>query len=91
MPDAIAGYARVGVRGIGLWPASVQAYGIAKIRRLLDEHSLTATSYCCGNMFTAVEKTELKEQRGRNRALIEQAAELQVGALVCVFGGLCIG
>ena len=91
LPDAIAGYARNGVRGIGLWPASVQAYGVANTRRALDAHGLVATSYCCGSMFVATGKVERAKERERNRALLEQAAELGAKSLVCVSGGLPAG
>jgi sugar phosphate isomerase/epimerase len=91
LPDAIVGYARAGVRGIGLWPTSVQDYGVTNTRFLLNTHDLVATSYCCGNMFVATEKTELAKERERNRALVEQAAELSVKSLVCVSGALQAG
>jgi sugar phosphate isomerase/epimerase len=91
LPDAIAGYARAGVRGIGLWPGSVQAFGVANTRRALDAHGLMATSYCCGSMFVATGKAEVAKQRERNRALIGHAAELGAKSLVCVSGGLAIG
>ncbi len=91
LPDAIAGYARAGVRGIGLWPASVQAYGVANTRRALDAHGLVATSYCCGSMFVATGKAERAKERERNRALLEQAAQLGAKSLVCVSGGLPAG
>ncbi len=91
LPDAIAGYARAGVRGIGLWPASVQEYGVANTRRALQEHGLVGTSYCCGAMFIATEKADIAKQHDRNRALIEQAAELGVDSLICVSGGLPAG
>ncbi len=88
LPDAIAGYARAGVRGIGLWPTSVEDYGVAKTRRALDEHGLAATSYCCGSMFVATEKAGIAKQRDRNRTRVEQAAEIGAKSLVCVSGGL---
>src|SRR3954468_23656155 len=80
--DAIAGYASAGVRGIGLWPANVMEYGVTKARRALDQHRLIATSYCCGNMFVATEKSDIAKQRARNRTLIEQAAALGAKSLV---------
>lgn len=88
LPDAIVGYARAGVRGIGLWPASVAEYGIANTRRALVDSGLVATSYCCGTMFVATEKAEVAAQRARNRTLVEQAAELGAKSLVCVSGGV---
>ena len=88
LPEAIDGYARAGVRGIGLWPAHVTEYGVAKTRHVLDGHGLVATSYCCGNMFVATEKAGIAAQRARNRALVEHAAELGAKSLVCVSGGL---
>jgi sugar phosphate isomerase/epimerase len=91
LPDAIAGYARAGVRGIGLWPASVQAFGVANTRRALDAHGLVATSYCCGSMFVAAGGAEVAKERERNRMLIGQAAELGAKSLVCVSGSLATG
>jgi sugar phosphate isomerase/epimerase len=86
--EAIEGYARAGVRGIGLWPDTVTKYGVLKTRRLLDRLGLVATSYCCGSMFVAKEQVDIAAQRVRNRILIEQAAELGAKCMVCVSGAL---
>jgi Xylose isomerase-like TIM barrel len=87
VPEAIAGYARAGVRGIGLWPAAAREYSIANTRCALVEHGVVASSYCYGSMFVATDKVDLAKQRERNRKLIEEAAELSARCLVCVSGG----
>jgi sugar phosphate isomerase/epimerase len=89
LAEAVERYARAGVCGIGLWPASVTEYGVSKTRRALADHGLLATSYCCGKMFVATGNADIVRQRSRNRTLVEQAAELDASTLVCVSGGLC--
>jgi sugar phosphate isomerase/epimerase len=91
LPDAIAGYAEAGIRGIGLWPADVGRYGVDATRRAMDQHGLVATSLCCGSMFVATAKADIARQRERNRALVDQAAALDAHSMVCVSGGLAPG
>jgi sugar phosphate isomerase/epimerase len=91
LPDAIAGYAKAGIRGIGVWPADVERYGVAATRRAMDQHGLVATSLCCGSMFVATAKADIARQRERNRSLVDQAAALGARSLVCVSGGLAPG
>jgi sugar phosphate isomerase/epimerase len=91
LPEAIAGYARAGVRGIGIWPDAVHDLGVAPTRRLIVRHDMIVSSYCCGRMFMARSPSDRAKQRERNRILIEEAAELGAQCLVCVSGGLPAG
>src|SRR3954454_20197700 len=84
LPEAIAGYAQAGVRGIGIWPEAVESCGLANTRKLLNSHDMVVSSYCCGSMFVARGAAERADQRDRNRALVEQAAEIGAHCLVCV-------
>jgi sugar phosphate isomerase/epimerase len=88
LPDAVAGYAETGVRGIGIWPEAVESCGLTNTRKLLKTHDMAVSSYCCGSMFVARSAAELIDQRDRNRALVDQAAEIGARCLVCVSGGL---
>ena len=91
LPDAIAGYARVGVRGIGIWPNAVHDFGVAATRKLIMRHDLVVSSYCCGSMFLARDPADRIKQKERNRILVEEAAGLGAQCLVCVAGGLPAG
>jgi len=86
LAEAIDGYARAGIRGIGIWPDKLAECGMAEARRLLGRTGLSVTSYCAGEM--VVDRTGKPQNTDRNKRLIDQAAELGATCLVCVVGGL---
>jgi sugar phosphate isomerase/epimerase len=86
LAEAIDGYARAGVRGIGIWPDKLAECGLAEARRLLDDAGLAVTSYCVGEMI--VDSAGRPQAAERNRRLVDEAAALGAQCLVCVVGGL---
>ncbi|MFH8347056.1 sugar phosphate isomerase/epimerase family protein [Streptomyces sp. NPDC018045] len=91
LPELVDGCARAGVRGVGLWRAPVQEYGVAAAGRLVRDAGLTVTSLCRGGFFTALDPKERADALDDNRAAIEEAATLGTDTLVLVSGGLPLG
>ncbi|MFH8405086.1 sugar phosphate isomerase/epimerase family protein [Streptomyces sp. NPDC018019] len=88
LPELADGCARAGVRGVGLWRAPVQEYGVSAAARLVRDAGLDVTSLCRGGFFTASDPKERAEALADNRAAIEEAAALGTDTLVLVSGGL---
>ncbi|MGE0733865.1 MAG: sugar phosphate isomerase/epimerase family protein [Alphaproteobacteria bacterium] len=86
LAEAIDGYAKAGIRGIGIWPDKLAECGLAAARRLLGRTGLRVTSYCAGEM--VVDRAGKPQNTDRNKRLIDEAAELGAVCLVCVVGGL---
>lgn len=88
LEQAIAGYARRGVHGIGVWRDKLAECGLARARRLLADAGAWVPSLCkAGDL-------ALMRERGPGAALadcrqaIDQAAEIGAGAVVFVCGGV---
>jgi len=87
LEEAIAGYARHGVRGIGVWRDKLAECGLARARRLLRDADAWVPSLCkAGDL-------ALLRARGPGAALadcrqaIDEAAEIGAAAVVFVCGG----
>ncbi len=89
LAEAIAGYARAGIAGIGIWPDKLEECGLAAARRLLADHRLAVSGYCAGEM--SVDRHGARQAQDRNRRLVDEAAALGAACLVCVAGGLETG
>jgi sugar phosphate isomerase/epimerase len=89
LAQAIDGYARAGIRGIGVWPDKLADCGVAAARRHLRDAGMTVTSYCVGEMI--VDRDGRAQLEDRNRRLVDEAAEIGAGCMVCVLGGLPAG
>ncbi|WP_435603154.1 sugar phosphate isomerase/epimerase family protein [Streptomyces sp. bgisy130] len=88
LPQLADGCARAGVRGVGLWRAPVQQYGVAAAARLIRDAGLRVSSLCRGGFFTALDPGERAAALDDNRAALDEAAALGTDALVLVSGGL---
>ncbi|AZS71933.1 sugar phosphate isomerase [Streptomyces lydicus] len=88
LPELADGCAREGVRGVGLWRAPVQQYGVAAAARLIRDAGLRVTSLCRGGFFTALDPGERTAALDDNRAALDEAAALGTDTLVLVSGGL---
>ncbi|WP_411137269.1 sugar phosphate isomerase/epimerase family protein [Streptomyces sp. C10] len=88
LPELADGCARAGVRGVGLWRAPVQQYGVAAAARLIRDAGLGVTSLCRGGFFTALDPGERAAALDDNRAALDEAAALGTDTLVLVSGGL---
>jgi sugar phosphate isomerase/epimerase len=89
LAEAIDGYARAGVRGIGIWPDKLAECGLAAARRRLADAGLAVTSYCAGEMI--VDRAGRPQAAERNKRLVDEAAALGAHCLVAVLGGLPAG
>jgi sugar phosphate isomerase/epimerase len=89
LAQAIEGYARAGIRGIGIWPDKLAELGLPQARRMLASAGLAVTSYCVGEML--VDRAGKLQTAERNRRMIDEAAALAADCLVCVMGGLPAG
>jgi sugar phosphate isomerase/epimerase len=89
LAQAIDGYARAGIRGIGVWPDKLAELGLAAARRQLRDAGMTVTSYCVGEV--VVDRDGRPQPDERNRRLVDEAAEIGAGCMVCVLGGLPAG
>ncbi|MER0480044.1 sugar phosphate isomerase/epimerase family protein [Streptomyces sp. Edi2] len=88
LPELADGCARAGVRGVGLWRAPVQEYGVAAAARLVRDAGLRVTSLCRGGFLTAPDPGERAAALDDNRAAVDEAAALGTDTLVLVSGGL---
>jgi sugar phosphate isomerase/epimerase len=86
LPEAVAGCARIGIPGIGLWRDKVAEVGVARAAKVVADAGLTVTSLCRGGFFTSGPAATAD-----NRRAVEEAAALNAGVLVLVVGGLPAG
>jgi len=89
LKEAIAGYAKAGVRGIGVWPDKLRECGLGVAKRLLAESGLAVTSYAGGELF--VDRRGAVQPDDFVRRLIDEAAAIGAACLICVVGGLPAG
>lgn len=86
--QAIDGYARSGVHGIGIWRDKLQETGVAKTRAALNAAGSWVPSLCKAGDIA------LLDQRGRRAALvdcrraIDEASEIGARCVVFVAGGI---
>jgi sugar phosphate isomerase/epimerase len=89
LKEAIAGYAKAGVRGIGVWPDKLRECGLAEAKRRLAESGLVVSSYAGGELF--VKRDGAVQPDDVAHRLVDEAAEIKADCLVCVVGGLPAG
>ncbi|WP_406304940.1 sugar phosphate isomerase/epimerase [Streptomyces sp. NBC_00885] len=88
LPELTEACRTLGIGGVGLWRAPVQAYGVYAAARLVRDSGLTVTSLCRGGFFTATDPAERTRALADNRTAIEEAAALGTDTLILVSGGL---
>ncbi|MEV0221675.1 sugar phosphate isomerase/epimerase family protein [Streptomyces sp. NPDC050704] len=91
LPELVEGCLELGIPGIGLWRAPVQAYGLDATAKLIRDAGLAVTTLCRGGFFTAIDPAERASALDDNRAAIDEAATLGTDTLVLVSGGLPAG
>ncbi len=89
--EAVAGCARAGVTGIGLWREPVAEYGLDRSAKLVRDAGLRVTSLCRGGFFTGATAAERARSLDDNRRAVDEAATLGTDVLVLVSGGLPVG
>lgn len=88
LPEAIDGYARLGVAAIAPWRDQLHATGVDAAARALRDAGLPVSGLCRGGMFpapTAAGRTAAVED---NRRAIQEAMKIGAPVLVLVCGGL---
>ncbi|MGN9816026.1 sugar phosphate isomerase/epimerase family protein [Streptomyces sp. SD11] len=91
MPELVDACVELGIPGVGLWRAPVQAYGLDQTAKLLRDAGLKVTTLCRGGFFTAIDPAERATALDDNRLAIDEAATLGTDTLVLVSGGLPAG
>ena len=85
LAEAVAGCARQGLPGIGLWRDKVAEHGLEAAAKLVRDAGLTVTSLCRGGFFTS------PDSAADNRAAVDECVALGTDVLVLVVGGLHAG
>ena len=91
LEQAIDGYARHGVAGIGTWSDSVRAMGLRAAARRIREAGLAVTGHLVGGLLTDRDPAVRRARLDDNRRVIEEAAELGARCVVTIAGGLPAG
>ncbi|KUM28563.1 hypothetical protein AU467_34585 [Mesorhizobium loti] len=86
--DAVEGYSRHGVKGIGAWREGIEELGVRVSKKLLDDNGLAVTSLNrAGPLIGLDRKAHLAAMDDARRA-IDIAAELEAGCLPVMPGAL---
>lgn len=88
LPELTEACRALGIGGVGLWRAPVQAYGVDAAAKLVRDAGLAVTSLCRGGFLTATDPAERARALADNRTAIEEAAALGTDTLILVSGGL---
>ncbi|MET7854571.1 sugar phosphate isomerase/epimerase family protein [Streptomyces avermitilis] len=91
LPELVDACLESGVRGVGLWRAPVQSYGVEATAKLIRDAGLAVTTLCRGGFLTAIEPAERARALDDNRLAVDEAATLGTDTLVLVSGGLPAG
>lgn len=91
LAEAVDGYARRGVGGIGVWVDYVDAVGTAKAARMIRDAGLFVPSLCTSAWINLSDPAHFAAALDENRRRIAMAAELEARTLVIVPGGLATG
>ncbi|MET8024963.1 sugar phosphate isomerase/epimerase family protein [Streptomyces avermitilis] len=91
LPELVGACLESGVRGVGLWRAPVQSYGVEATAKLIRDAGLAVTTLCRGGFLTAIEPAERARALDDNRLAVDEAATLGTDTLVLVSGGLPAG
>lgn len=91
LPELTAACRELGVPGVGLWRAPVQAYGVRATAKLVRDAGLAVTTLCRGGFLTAIDPAERSAALDDNRRAVDEAAALGTDTLVLVSGGLPAG
>lgn len=91
LAEAIDGYARHGVGGIGVWVEYVDAAGLAAAARMLRDAQLFVPCLCTSAWVNITEPSAYRSAIEENKRRIAMAAEIGARCLVVVPGGLAAG
>src|SRR5690606_17616556 len=88
LEQAIAGYARHGVRGIAVWRDKLAECGVEHAAKALRAAGMTVTGLCRGGMFPAADEAGRRAAIDDNRRAVDEAVAIGAQCLVLVVGGL---
>jgi sugar phosphate isomerase/epimerase len=91
LEQAIAGYARHGVRGIAVWRDKLAECGVERAAKALKAAGMTVTGLCRGGMFPAADKAGRQAAIDDNKRAVDEAVAIGAQCLVLVVGGLAPG
>lgn len=86
--ESIEGYAREGVRAIGVWRDKLAECGPNQARKILQDHGMTVSGHFRGGFFPAEDAKGFQANLDENRRAIDEAAAIDAECLVLVVGGL---
>jgi sugar phosphate isomerase/epimerase len=89
--EAIEGYARADIRGIGVWRDKLEQCGVSEACKMLGDHGMTVTSLHRGGAFPASDERRRRVAIEHSRRAIDLAAEVGARCLVLFVGGLADG
>ena len=89
--QAVDGYARAGVRGIGAWVQYVDEIGAATAGRMAREAGLFVPCLCTTAWVNLADPVSYRAALDENRRRLDMAAEIGAKTLVVVPGGLATG
>lgn len=91
LEQAVDGYARRGVAGIGVWVNYLDAYGVAQGARLIRDAGLFVPCLCTSAWVNIADRAGFDAAIDENRRRIDAAAAIGAACLVVVPGGLATG
>jgi sugar phosphate isomerase/epimerase len=91
LEQAIAGYAKQGVRGIAVWRDKLAECGVKEAAAALKAAGMAVTGLCRGGMFPAADKAGRQAAIDDNKRAIDEAVGIGAQCLVLVVGGLAPG
>lgn len=87
LAQAIDGYARAGVQGIGIWRDKLAECGVGRVRALLREAGCFVPSLCKAGDIARLEQARPGAALDDCRRAIDEAAEIGAPTVVFVCGG----
>ena len=91
LAEAIDGYARQGVGGIGVWMEYLDALGVSEAARRIRDAGLFVPCLCTTAWVNERAPSKFAAALDENRRRLDAAAEIGAECLVVVPGGLAVG
>lgn len=91
LAQAIDGYARHGVAGIGTWSDGVREMGLSAAARRIRDAGLVVTGHLVGGLLTDPDPAARRARIDDNLRVVDEAAELGARCVVTIAGGLPAG
>ena len=86
--QSVQGYARHGIRAIGVWRDKLLEYGVRRGAKLLRETGMTVSDYSPGGLLTQLGDGAFQQRLDENRRIIDEAAEIGAPCVVIISGGV---